>query len=153
MFLSIVFAVICFIFFLVAIACNYLVEKTRDAFIYLVFGFLFVILGGSIIFANFGQDVEVTTRVLSLYVPQDSKESETYYLEVTEDDCYKFCYFEDDGVTLSRLKVPMDGVEVTASNDDLPFRVEFYSKDGVLTSITLHVPEDSNTIQLDTDGK
>ena len=100
-------------------------------------------------------DAEVATAMLSYYVPLGATESENYYIEVTEDNHYKFCYFEPDGSTISRVQIPADenGVEVIPSNTDLPFRVDFYNKGDKVVAVKIHIPADANAIQFDTDGK
>lgn len=97
----------------------------------------------------------VTTAMLSYYVPQGSTESETYFLEITEDNHYKFCYFEPDGTTIARVQIPAydDDVEIIASNDDLPYRVDFCAKADKVVAIKLHIPDDAKAIQFDLDGK
>ena len=97
----------------------------------------------------------VTSAMLSYYVPQGSTESESYFLEITEDNHYKFCYFEPDGSTITRVQIPAydNNVEIIASNDDLPHRVEFCAKGDKIVAIKLHIPDNANTIQFDQDGK
>lgn len=162
MFFNSIFAAICIVGFIISVA--YILVKQEYLVGFAFFGCLFMMLGIYIIYANCmnlenakatSSDAEVATAMLSYYVPLGATESENYYIEVTEDNHYKFCYFEPDGSTISRVQIPADenGVEVIPSNTDLPFRVDFYNKGDKVVAVKIHIPDDANAIQFDTDGK
>ena len=90
---------------------------------------------------------------LSLYVTDGADVSETYYVEATDHDTYKFCYFHDDGSHIVKKEVAADKIKFEFSNDDLPHRLEVLLKDEKPVLYTLYLPEDSNTIQFDSDNK
>ena len=97
--------------------------------------------------------VYVGTSMLSYYVQDGAKQSETYYVEATNHDTYKFCYFHEDGEHIVKKEVSKDKVELVCQENDLPYRVVVYIEGGKPTLWQLHLPDDANTIQLDTDGK
>lgn len=95
----------------------------------------------------------IGTATLSLYVTDGADISETYYVEATDKDTYKFCYFHEDGQHIIKKEVPINIVQCEFSNDNLPHRVEVMIQDDKPVFYTLYLPEDSNTIQFDTDGR
>ncbi len=90
---------------------------------------------------------------LSLYVTDGANISETYYVEATDHDTYKFCYFHNNGTQIVKKEVSADKVKFEFSNDNLPHRLEVLLKDEKPVLYTLYLPEDSNTIQFDSDNK
>lgn len=96
---------------------------------------------------------EKGTATLSLYVTDGATVSETYYVEATEKDTFKFCYFHEDGEHIVKREVPANMVQFEYSNTDLPHRVEVFLKDGEPISYILYLPEDSNSVQFDNDGE
>ena len=165
MFFFIILLVICICCSVLSFFCGISIRYSSFEAVYVFFCIAFAVLSGLILFKivpwhkespSSAEDYDaVTTAMLSYYVPQGSAESESYFLEITEDDHYKFCYFELDGSTITRAQIPAydDNVEIIASNDDLPHRVEFCAKGDKIVAIKLHIPDDANTIQFDLDGK
>lgn len=90
---------------------------------------------------------------LSLYVTDGANVSETYYVEATEKDTFKFCYFHEDGSHIVKKEVPANMVQFEYSNTNLPHRMEVLLKDGTPILYTLYLPEDSNAVQFDKDNK
>ena len=97
--------------------------------------------------AQFGPEKGVA--MLSFYVQDGAKESETYYIEVTEKETYKWCYFHEDGEHIVKIEVPTSMVELIYRDDDLPHRMEVYLSDGKPVLYQIHLPNDANAIQLD----
>jgi len=87
---------------------------------------------------------------LSYYVPAGSSESESYYIATTEDGYYKICYFEEDGVTISKIKVSAEDVDIEYT-EELPYTISFFKQGDVIMRIVVHIPDDANAIQLETD--
>lgn len=170
MFFDLALALICFICFLISAQKAMFARSAPQHVVSFLFCLSFAVIGIAICLTGiFGENTAVskedisatdnydavTTAILSYYVPLGATISDDYYLEITEDDKYKFCYFEPDGATITRVQIPAydNNVEIIASNDDLPHRVEFCARGDKIVAIKLHIPDDANAIQFDADGK
>lgn len=92
---------------------------------------------------------EKTVYTLSFYVQDGATESEDYILEVTEQNTYKLCYFQEDGVHVTKLEIPVSMTELICDDADYPYRVETYYRDGQPVLYQLHIPDNAEMIQLD----
>ena len=92
---------------------------------------------------------EKAEAMLSLYIQDGANVSENYYLEVTSNETYKFCYFCNDGANIAKMELPCSKCELINSNDDLPHRVELYRDGDNITLARFFIPDDANTIQFD----
>lgn len=89
------------------------------------------------------------TALLSLYVNDGKDISESYYVETTDHDTVKFCYFHEDGEHIVKQEVATSDIEYVFSDSSLPHRVEVYLTDGKPTLWQLYLPENSDAIQFD----
>jgi len=137
--------------------CAFMVSK-RYIELYGIFSLVFFILA-LILLCKMMVSVKTETKeanlveeraVLSYYVPAGSSESESYYIATTEDGYYKICYFEEDGVTISKIKVSAEDVDIEYT-EELPYTISFFKQGDVIMKIVIHIPDDANAIQLETD--
>lgn len=159
--------IVCLIMLLVSIYCAVVIKRLSIVFIGYTLFFLLAsvfiaweIWGGAISSKSETSEAPkepayVAKAPLAFYVQDGDDISETYYVEVTEHDTYKFCYFHNDGVHIVKKEVPADKVNLVCQENDLPYRVEIYlvEADGEPLYYELHLPDDANCIQLDKDGK
>lgn len=163
--LMIILFVLCIVMLLTSLYCAVVVR--RLSIVFSIYALFFLIaslvivwkIWGGVASGNSAKVPTTPTYVakghLAFYVQDGADTSETYYVETTKHDTYKFCYFHNDGVHIVKKEVPADKVNLVCQENDLPYRVEIYlsARDGEPLYYELHLPDDANAIQLDTDGK
>ncbi len=170
MFLTILIIVICFACFLFALTGACAIRRIALRIAFIIYTIAFFALG-SYFLVTLLRDVAEPTKsaqyssesaepaqygpekknyLMSFYVQDGAENSETYYLEVTEHDTYKFCCFSEDASQIIKFESPAEITECDYSYNNVPCRAEIYYNNGEPILYRLFLPGDGNTVQLDT---
>ena len=135
------------------VSCFAAAATKKGSLVFLLFGYLFLALvvalsislgkqGAPTLFA------EVRTSLLTWYIPEGANTSEEkVYIAVTESGSYRFCYFEDDGISIKRAQLKADEVDIQSSEEAA--RVDWYYYGDVLTKVVVYIPDDANAIMFE----